>query len=328
MKSGLLFKSPHFESYLLSFIYGSPMVSAVRFLLVFFCLGLSTAFSSTQPATNVQANRVAASPDLRATALLRGHVPAWAIAANDRGAVLANTSVQLTFVLSRSPELQAAFTQLLDDQQNPSSPSYHQWLTPQQVGERFGPTQHDVDALTQWMGSQGLTVLETTPSRVFVRVSGPASTVGSALGTSFHSFALNGTTRMAATVDPSIPAAFSGIVNSITGMAEVIPAPMAHGRAMALKANTPDAVAKPQFTTTSGHFITPGDFAAIFDVKPVYSAGFTGTGQKIAVIGRSRVAASDITEFESNTGLTSNVPNVIVPPTGTDPGVTNDGDQS
>jgi pseudomonalisin len=304
------------------------MVSTVRFLLVFLCLGLSNAFSSTQPATGAQANRVAANPDLRATAILRGHVPTWAVAANDRGAVPANMTVQLTFVLSRSPELQTAFTQLLVDQQNPSSPSYHQWLTPQQVGERFGPTQHDIDALTEWMGSQGLTVQETTPSHVFVRVTGPASSVGSALGTSFHSFALNGTTRMAATVDPSIPAAFSGIVNSITGMAEVIPAPMAHGRAMALKANTPEAVAKPQYTVNSSHFITPGDFAAIFDMKPVYSAGFTGTGQKIAVIGRSRVAASDITEFESNTGLASNVPNVIVPPTGTDPGVTNDGDQS
>ena len=110
-------------------------------------------------------------------------------------------------------------------------------------------------------------------------------------------------------------------------MAEGTPGPMAHGRAMSLEASTSQAVAKPLYTVSSSHFITPGDFAAIFDMKPVYSAGFTGSGQKIAVIGRSRVAVSDITEFESNTGLASNVPNVIVPPSGADPGTTNDDDQ-
>ena len=46
------------------------------------------------------------------------------------------------------------------------------------------------------------------------------------------------------------------------------------------------------------------------------------------MIGRSRVVSSDITEFESNVGLSSNLPNVIVPPSRADPGTTNDGDES
>src|ERR1700733_12044749 len=107
------------------------------------CLVFQTALASTQPGPAVQRDRVAVHPDLRATTMLRGHVPGWAVSANDQGAVPADTSLHLTFVLSRSAELQASFTQLLADQQDPNSPRYHQWLTPQQVGERYGPTQHD-----------------------------------------------------------------------------------------------------------------------------------------------------------------------------------------
>src|ERR1700733_1421551 len=133
---------------------------------VFVCLAFPTALAATQPGPAVQADRVAVHPDVRAMTTLRGHVPGWAISANDRGAVSGDTSLHLTFVLSRSPELQASFTRLLADQQDPNSTSYHQWLTPQQVGERYGPTQHDLDALTGWLATQGLTVVETTPSRV------------------------------------------------------------------------------------------------------------------------------------------------------------------
>jgi pseudomonalisin len=294
---------------------------------VFFCLALQTALASTQPGHIGQSDRIAAQPDLRGTTLLRGHVAAWAINANDRGAVPSDSPLRLTFLLSRSPELQASFTQLLTDQQNPSSPRYHQWLTPQQVGEQYGPTQHDIDALTNWLGSQGLTVIETTSSRVFVSAVATASTVGSALATSFHTFDYNGKTRMSATVDPSIPTAFASIVTSISGLADTDIRPMHHGQAMPQAGQLQQNGIQPQFDSGVNHYITPADFATIFDLKPVYSAGYTGAGQKVAIIGRSRVAPTDITGFEANAGLATNVPNVIIPTTGADPGVTNDEDQ-
>jgi pseudomonalisin len=296
---------------------------------VFLCLAFNTVFASTQSSSPVQADRVAAHPDLRATTALRGHVPAWVVSANDLGAAPADSLLRLTFLLSRSPEMQASFTQLLRDQQDPGSPHYHQWLTPQQVGEQYGPTQHDLDALTSWLDSQGLKVLRTGPSRIVVDVAAPASTVASALATSFHRFSVNGKIRTSAIVDPSIPAAFASIVTSISGLADTDIRPMVRGQAMTMGANSGSTGDQPQFTYSANgnHYITPGDFATFFDMKPVYSAGYTGAGQKIAIIGRSRVAPTDISAFESNTGLTTNLPNVIIPTNGADPGTTNDGDQ-
>jgi subtilase family serine protease len=306
------------------------MNQALRYFFAFVCLSFQTALASTQTNSPIQADRVVAPPDSRVSTRLQGHVPGWAVSANDRGAVPADTPLRLTFVLSRSPEVQARFAQLLADQQNPSSSSYHQWLTPQQVGERFGPTQHDMDALTNWLGSQGLTVEETSPSRVFVRVTGSASIVAGALATSFHTFSDNGRSRMSATVDPAIPAAFAPLVTSVSGLADTDIRPMHHGQAMPKTAPSVSGstVDQPQFTNNGIHYVTPADFSVIFDLKPVYSSGYTGAGQRVAIIGRSRVASTDISEFESETGLASNLPNTIIPTTGSDPGATNDGDQA
>ena len=319
------------------------MNAALRCTFAFLCLAFQpvVAFSEAQPVR--QADRVIAAADRRATTLLRGHVPAWVGSARDEGATSADTPLRLTFVLSRSPELQASFAQLLEDQQNPGSPNYHQWLSPQEVGERFGPTQHDVDALTAWLGSQGLTVLESAPSRVFVSVSGPASAVESALGTSFHTFNVNGQHRVSATVDPAIPSAFSAIVMSISGLSDPMIEPMYRvAGVMQMPASSKisgdmssglssDLIAGqtvPELTASSGsHYIAPGDFATIFDLKQVYNGGISGLGQKVAIIGRSRVQASDVSSFESLTGLATNLLNTIVPPTGLDPGVVSTGDQ-
>ena len=263
---------------------------------------------------------------------LAGHVPAWATAAADAGVVVPATPLRLTFVLTRAADRQAAFEQLLADQQKPDLPSYHQWLTPQQAGDLYGPTQHDVDALTAWLTSQGFALVEVAPSRVFVTVEAPSAAVTAALGTPFHNFRLNGESRLATTAEPTIPGALAPIVATIAGLSATPILPQSQGQAVRLATATqaaqPGTDAAPLYTISGGlHFLTPNDFATIFDLKPVYSAGYTGTGQRVAIIGRSRVVASDVTEFEANVGLATNLPNVIIPTTGTDPGTPSNGDQ-
>ena len=85
---------------------------------------------------------------------------------------------QFTLVLSRSPQQQQAFEQFLADQQNPASPNYHHWLTPAEVGERFGLSDQDIATITGWLQSQGLHVNWVSPSRVFIGFGGPAANIG------------------------------------------------------------------------------------------------------------------------------------------------------
>ena len=298
-------------------------------VLLCLCVFFHPLAARSQSAASEQVDRVLSQDKFAAFTQLSGHIPIWASPANDAGSAPDNLPIRLSFVLTRSSERQAAFTRLLEDQQNPASPSFHRWLSPKQVGSLYGPTHHDLSALTAWLTAQGFRVVETAPSGTFVTVDGSAATAAKALRTSFRYFREKGESRLSATAEPSIPSQFAPIVGSISGLSQIDIRPMHHAASLPMSDRAGNGAAAPKYTNSSSgrHFITPGDFATIFDLKPVYSAGITGSGQKVAIIGRSQVATTDISEFESATGLSANLPNIVIPTDGVDPGITGDGDQ-
>ena len=300
---------------------------AVLFCL---CIFFQPMHAHSQSVASQQADRVFDRGKFNAVTQLSGHIPTWASAPNDAGSAPDNLPVRLSFVLTRSSERQADFTRLLEDQQNPASPSFHKWLSPKQLGRLYGPTTHDLSAFAAWLNTQGLTLGEIAPSGMFITVNASTSTAAKALRTSFHYFSVNGASRLSAITEPSLPSQFAPIVGSISGLSQIAIFPMHHAASLPMPARTGNGSAAPQYTNSNSgsHFITPSDFATIFDLKPVYNAGITGAGQKVAIIGRSQIATTDISEFESATGLTANLPNVVIPTDGVDPGITADGDQS
>jgi subtilase family serine protease len=66
------------------------------------------------------------------------------------------------------------------------------------------------------------------------------------------------------------------------------------------------------------HFITPGDFAAIYNTRPLLDKGIDGTGVAIAIIGRSNPSMDDVNLFRRLYSLPGNPPAVVV--NGADPG--------
>ena len=56
----------------------------------------------------------------------------------------------------------------------------------------------------------------------------------------------------------------------------------------------------------------------IYDVNPLYTAGNTGKGVTIAVIGQTDIVPADIADFRGAAGLTANPPTVVTVP-GTTP---------
>ena len=306
----------------------------VAILISTLCLPLAaqttpgSAAAALQPIA--QANRVAAQASLTKQTQLTGHLPAWVTADRQTtAAVDLSAPMHLSIVLRRDPAVQAAFEKLLADQQNPSSPLYRHWLTPQQMGDLYGPTSSDVAAVTGWLGAQGLTVDSVAPSRVIIEVSGSTAKVANAFRTSFAHFSLAGQPRFSATTEPYIPSALVQVISSIHGLTEVPLEPQS-------RTSAAQRYASPNATTVDKgqyfDYVTPNDFAVIYDIKGIYSGGNTGAtvgsnAQHIAIVGRSRVAASDISAYESLAGLPNVQPNVFVPPTGVDPLITGTGDQ-
>ena len=113
--------------------------------------------------------------------------------------------------LTSSAEQTAAIEQLLADQQDPASPRYHAWLTPEQFGEQFGAAQEDIDAITGWLESRGFQVTEVAAGRRSIEFSGTAEQVENAFHTQIHRYQWNGIEHVANASDISIPAALAPV---------------------------------------------------------------------------------------------------------------------
>ena len=206
----------------------------------------------------------------------------------------------MTLTLRSTPAQSAALRELLDRQQDPASPDLHRWLTPEQYGSRFGLNQGDISKVTAWLESAGFHVEGVPASQNMITFRGTAQQVESALHTEMHRYVVKGERHFANAGEPSVPAALSDIVMGFQGLNN-----------FQLKPRT--LRMSPRFTSSvsGNHFITPADFATIYDVTPLYQGGFTGTGQKIVVVGQSDVKLSDVQAFRSNSGLPPNDPQPI-----------------
>lgn len=104
--------------------------------------------------------------------VLKGNTHPLARPENDLGTAPASLPMErMLLVLKRSEEQETALRKLLDDQQDKSSPHFHQWLTPEQFGAQFGPTDADLQTITNWLQSHGFQV-GTTKGRTVLEFSG------------------------------------------------------------------------------------------------------------------------------------------------------------
>ena len=254
-----------------------------------------------------QTSRITQTVDNRQRTTLRGHLHPKAQAVNDRGRVAPSLPLSyVTLTLSPSASQQADLAKLLIAQQTKGSPSYQQWLTPEEYGQRFGASDADIGKITQWLEGQGLQVLSVARARNSIAVSGAAAQVEAAFQTEIHSYAVDGETHYANASEPSVPAAFGFMVKGVRGLHD-----------FRMKAR-----AKPRDTSGQGvHNIAPGDQATIYDITPLYNAGINGTGQKIAIAGQTAVNLSDIAAFRSTYNLPGNNPQTLLVPGSKNPGV-------
>ncbi len=252
---------------------------------------------------------------------IKGSLHPMAQAQNDAGRMPADTRMNgVTLYFNRSAAQQADLDALLAAQQNPTSPYYHQWLTPDEFAARFGMAQSDLNNVESWLQRQGFSIDTVTRSRNAIRFSGTVQQVEWAFSTQMHYYQVDGARHYAPSTELSVPAAIAPTVATIRNLSDLRPRPQhVLGRSSATS----------QFTSgQSGNvFFAPGDIVTAYDVKPLYSGGDNGTGQTIVVAGQSLVQVSDIENFQSAAGLTKKDPQLVLMP-GTGNSHASPGDQS
>jgi hypothetical protein len=272
------------------------------------------------------AARVTQPVDVEQLVTLQGNTHPLARPEFDQGVAPDSLPMQrILLVLQRSAEQNAALHELLEEQQTKSSPDYHMWLTPEQFGQQFGPGDADIQAVTDWLTSQGFEVNRVAAGRTVIEFSGTAGTVRQAFHTEIHKFLINGEEHWANASDPKIPAALQPVVAGFASLNN-FPRRSLLRRRGPFSRNKATGVIKPLMTgpSYSGNYyaVGPTDFATIYNVLPLWQGSPTidGTGQTIAIVAGSNINLQDIVDFRNLFGLPANTPHIIV--NGDDPGVT------
>ena len=261
------------------------------------CVMSIAMFSQTVTAPNRITQQVTAGAIVK----MSGSIHPLTRQATDVGPVDSDMAMSsLTLNIGLSTTEQADLNALLAAQQNPKSPQYHQWLTQEEYGARFGLTEADLAQVTGWLQSQGFTVQGVSKSRNTVYFSGKAWQVEAAFHTQLHNYTLNGQTHFANATELSLPAALGTVVTHVGGLSNFRPHPAIQK-------------ADPAFTSyiSGDHFLTPGDWATIYDVNSIYNAGYTGTGMHVVIAGQTYFDQSDIDSFRSAAGLSATQLNMV-----------------
>jgi subtilase family serine protease len=235
--------------------------------------------------------------DDQKTVELAGNTRPEALAANDRGPVDDSLALDhLQLLLKRPAASEEALVHRIEQLTDRTSPYYHQWLTTEELGEKYGPAEADVHAVTDWLKGHGFTVNVVPADGMLIDFSGTAGAVREAFHTEIHNLRVNGVAHIANMSNPRIPAALAGVVHGVVSLHDFRP--------------HTNMKPKPAYSFDSGGYeyytVVPGDLAKIYNLSPLFSAGITGKGQSIVVIEDTDVySTTDWSTFRSTFGLSS-----------------------
>ncbi|HSY92718.1 MAG TPA: S53 family peptidase, partial [Candidatus Binatus sp.] len=250
-------------------------------------------------------------------------------ARNDFGRVDPNLPMErMLLVLKPSSQQKTALKKFLDSQQDTESTNYHQWLTPEQFGQQFGPAQEDLAQIVAWLQQQGFKVGNLARGKQWLEFSGTASQVETAFHTEMHNYVVDGQHHVANSTDISLPQALTPVVSGVLSLHNFLKQPF-HIKAGSVHRDADTGRLVPDLTGSNAngvaHFVAPGDQARIYDAEPLFSQGIKGKGVSIAIVSRTDINLSDVQTFRQAFGLPAKDPEFVI--NGVDPGNLQGGDE-
>ena len=264
---------------------------------------------------------------------------------NDRGLAADNLALDhMLLMLNRPAEKEAELTERIEAMQTPGSAEFHQWLTPAEFGAEFGLAQSDIAIVTEWLQMHGFTVNQVYANGTLIDFSGNAGQVREAFHAEMHDLEVNGEHHVANVSDPMIPVALAPAIRGIVSLNDFRPHAFHKDltashidpksgnliTSSAVEAQAEGARAEYNFASRNNTYqaMTPGDLAKIYNLNPLFAAGYSGQGQAIVVVEDSNVySAADWAAFRSAFGLakyTSGSFTQVHPGNCTNPGVNAD----
>jgi subtilase family serine protease len=216
--------------------------------------------------------------------LANGPVPA--IARSSRLAVAVPTET-IEATLALQPRDLAGLEAFAESVSDPKSPNYHHFITPEEVGQRFGASAENRRAVTDFLSSKGLSVSLVAPNGMAIIAKGSAANWENAFGTKLAYFrgpdagGLQTVNYRANTTALTVPASISRIVTFVSGLDT-------NNRPMR-RATT--ATLQPQFISSA------------YNSTPTLNFGYRGQGRHIAFSNFDGLRVADAATYVQYYGL-------------------------
>ena len=305
-----------------------PLSLTIVFALAFAgSLDAQTA-SSSASAYRAPADRLTQPIQESNRVALQGTLHPLANKANDLGAVGDGMKLdRIQVVLKRSDAQESALKQLIGEMHSPGSANYHKWLTSDDFGKQFGPSDADVAKLESWLGSHGFSITKLNPGRQTLEIAGTAGQFRDTFHTQIHSYQVKGVTggletHFANSSVPDIPAAVAPVFGGFASLNNFHLKSHANvlGKAQYNKTTHESTPAWTRGSASNYSLVlAPVDFAVQYDLNPLYNAGTNGKGQSIAIVNESNINIAQVNNYRALFSLPVNPPQVIID--GNDPGI-------
>ena len=235
--------------------------------------------------------------------------------------------------LQRSPQQEQALEEYIDSLNDRTSPNFHQWLSPEELGSTYGVADEDILKITNWLESQGFVINRVYENKMMLDISGTVGAITRAFHTQIGQLNVNGQAHLANMSDPQVPQALAPVIQGFFALNDFKPEPM-YRRAPQYTFSGCSSTALPTEPGTC-YAITPVDNQVIYNLNPLYNAGFSGQGQTIYLVEDTDTygtagsnGASDWNTYRSTFGLSTNFPlgnyAQLHPGSCTDPGTNGD----
>jgi len=301
-------------------------------LLILPCLTAASTSNQAQELPKRNASRVVQTIDPASSVVLRGNTHPLARPLNDRGPAPADMPAgRLLLLLQRSAQQEAELRTYMRAVQDPKSPQFHNWLSPEEFGRRFGVADADLAVVKQWLLQQGFRVNRVSSGQLAIEFSGSFAQIENAFHTSIHQYIVNGEQHFANATDPQIPAALAPVVAGVVALHNFSPRSQAI-RGPGGRFNVKTQSIQPNLTTgdtSNGYYlwVGPADAATIYDTPTTLNANGTGTlydgaGITIGIAGDSNIDTTQNDNYRATFGLPTRPTQVVVD--GADPGENGD----
>jgi subtilase family serine protease len=231
----------------------------------------------------------------------------------------------IPMVISLEPPDEAAISREVSELYDPGSANFHQWLTPQAFGQRFGRSQDEIQQTADWIRSHGLEISQIWPNNLSIMFRGTVDAVQQAFGVTISQYRdeTDGRTFYSNDQPPVLPEGLRAITSDLLGLnnayvyhrGKIRNYGTASPAVIQSKTAPSGPVKGPHAVDSSGDFyMAPADFQLAYDVGPLAAAGMQGQGQRAGIVIDQEVSATDAAMYRKQFGLpAANLKNFLVP---------------